>query len=121
MLLGKSELAAAAVPAMLEAGAAVLVDAHKAEIESTFSSRSTGALAASIKASSVKGDALSKFVEVSPAGKDKKGVNNATKGFVLQYGRSNMPARPWMTAANEKASDGVHKAMRHVWDGMQNG
>ena len=116
-LLQRTERAAIAVPLMLEAGAKVLVEAHKSEIEMTFSSdRSTGALAESIKSSGVEGGELGKYIEVSPTGKDKKGVSNATKGFVLQYGRSNMPARPWMTAANAKAEGDVNAAMRREWE-----
>jgi len=121
-ILKKSERATKAVPLMLIAGAEVLVKAQKSEIESMFSGdRSTGALAASIKADTVKGDMLTKYITVYPRGKDKKGVSNATKGFVQQYGRSNMPARPWMTAANEKAESEVQAAMRREWEAAQDG
>ena len=61
-----------------------------------------------------------KMVEVYPDGKDRHGVRNATKGFVLQYGRKNMPARPWFTAANTKAADAVNDEMRRVWEAKQN-
>ena len=47
-------------------------------------------------------------------------ICNAEKGFVLNYGRSNMPARPWFTAANEKAADDVVSEMRRVWEEKQN-
>ena len=60
------------------------------------------------------------MVEVYPDGKDRHGVRNATKGFVLQYGRKNMPARPWFTAANTKAADAVNAEMRRVWEAKQN-
>ncbi len=42
------------------------------------------------------------------------------KAAVLNYGRSNMPARPWFTAANEKAADDVVSEMRRVWEEKQN-
>ena len=88
---------------MLKAGGAVMQEAQRAEIRTMFRSRrSTGDLAASIVVSKIKERDNGKMVEVYPDGKDRHGVRNATKGFVLQYGRKNMPARPWFTAANEK-------------------
>lgn len=77
-------------------------------------------LLASIKVSAVKEIDGGKRVEIYPNGKDKHGVRNAEKGFVLNYGRSNMPARPWFTAANEKAADDVVSEMRRVWEEKQN-
>ena len=121
-LLRRSERAEKAVPRMLKAGAKVLVDIQKSEINSTFhSKRSTGALAESIKDTAVKGGQHEKHVYVYPQGKDEKGVKNATKGFVHQYGRKNMPARPWMTAANAKAEKPVHDAMMQEWEDTQSG
>lgn len=120
-LMQRQKAATEAVPEMLKAGAAVLVKAQQEEVKRTFTGkRSTGDLAASIKSTAVKEKQTEKFVEVYPHGKDRHGVSNATKGFVLQYGRSNMPARPWMTAANEKAADEVQGAMRNAWEGKQN-
>ena len=72
------------------------------------------------KVSAVKEIDGGKRVEIYPNGKDKHGVRNAEKGFVLNYGRSNMPARPWFTAANEKAADDVVSEMRRVWEEKQN-
>lgn len=112
--------ASASVDKMLKAGADVLVKAQQNEVKATFASdRATGALAASIQASRVKGNDSERYVEVAPTGTDAHGVSNATKGFVLQYGRSNMPARPWMSAANEKAGDAVNLAMREAWEAEQ--
>lgn len=119
-ILKREAAATAAVPAMLKAGAAVLVDAQQAEIRSTFhSGRVTGDLASSIKATSVKKSGETQKVEVYPHGKNRRGQPNATVGFVHQYGRSNMPARPWLTSANEKAAGEVQKAMRQEWEAAQ--
>lgn len=110
------------IPKMLKAGADVLVKQQQAEIRNTFNSdRSTGDLAASIKASSVKGGDDEKYIEVSPQGTNSKGERNATVGFVQQYGRSNMAARPWMTAANAKAANAVSKAMLDEWEAGRGG
>ncbi|WP_347293137.1 HK97-gp10 family putative phage morphogenesis protein [uncultured Alistipes sp.] len=121
-ILKREAAATAAVPAMLKAGAAVLVDAQQAEIRSTFQSgRVTGDLASSIKATSVKKKDSTQYVEVYPQGTNRRGERNATVGFVHQYGRSNMPARPWFTSANEKAAGEVQEAMRQEWEKQQGG
>jgi len=120
-MLRRSEAAEKAVPEMLKAGGAVAQRAQQNEIKTRFNSRrSTGALLASIKVSSVKEKDGAKLVEVAPTGKDRHGVRNAEKGFVLNYGRSNMPARPWFTAAAEKSGDEVLTEMRRVWEEKQN-
>ncbi|WP_322204502.1 HK97-gp10 family putative phage morphogenesis protein [Acutalibacter intestini] len=121
-ILKREAAATAAVPAMLKAGAAVLVDAQQAEIRSTFhSGRVTGDLASSIKATSVKKKDSTQYVEVYPQGTNRRGERNATVGFVHQYGRSNMPARPWFTSANEKAAGEVQEVMRQEWEKQQGG
>ena len=119
-ILKREAAATAAVPAMLKAGAAVLVDAQQAEIRSTFhSGRVTGDLASSIKATSVKKKDSTQYVEVYPQGTNRRGERNATVGFVHQYGRSNMPARPWFTRSNQKATPEVRDAMRKAWEEEQ--
>lgn len=120
-MLRQDAIVEEAVPEMLKAGGAVMQKAQQEEIKTRFNSRrSTGALLASIKVSAVKEIDGGKRVEIYPNGKDKHGVRNAEKGFVLNYGRSNMPARPWFTAANEKAADDVVSEMRRVWEEKQN-
>jgi len=120
--LRQSEIATKAVPKMLEAGADVLVEAQKREIDKLFgiSKRSKGELKRSIKKSKTKLTSVDATIEVTPTGKDKKGVRNAEKGFVLNFGRSNMPAQPWMDAANAKSEDKVHAEMLKVWEEMNN-
>lgn len=110
-----------AIPKMLRAGGAVLVKAQQDEIRSTFKSdRVTGDLANSIDCTDVKVTAEGQSVEVYPQGKNRRGERNATVGFVQQYGRSNMPARPWFTSSNEKAAADVQAAMRAEWEAGQN-
>jgi|O1111metagenome_2_1110795.scaffolds.fasta_scaffold65380_2 HK97 gp10 family phage protein len=120
-LLRQEAIAVAAVPEMLEAGGEVMKGAFQAETSKLNSTgRSTGALTASIKVSAVKERNGGKYIEIAPTGKDRHGVRNAEKGFVLNYGRSNMPARPWFTTANESAAGNAISAMRRVWEGKQN-
>lgn len=121
-LLRREAAAVEAVPRMLNAGADVLVRGQQEQAETMFrGDRSTGDLAKSIKKGKVSGSDTEKTIDVWPQGKDRHGVSNATKGFVQQYGRTNMAARPWMTTANEKCAGEVHEAMRGEWEAVQNG
>jgi hypothetical protein len=120
------EAAKKAVPLMIDAGVAVLIPAQQAEAAKlNISGRSRGALVKSIEADKLKGKDNEQYREVYPHGTDKShtkaGVRNAEKGFVLEYGRSNMPARPWMSTANEKAAQAVIDAEFEVWERVKNG
>lgn len=113
-LLREEQTALEAVPEMLKAGAEVLANEQKAQIEA-YNLVDKGALIRSIKADKIKGEGTGRYVEVYPHGKDKKGVRNAEKAFIAQYGRTRQPAKPWFTTANEKAAPAVHEAMMQVW------
>lgn len=121
--LRQSEIATKAVPLMLNAGADVLVEAQRKEADWLFgiSGRSKGDLKRSIKKSKVTSTSVNATITVAPEGKDSDGVRNAEKGFVLNYGRSNMPAQPWMDVANEKSKEKAHEAMLKVWEDLNNG
>lgn len=113
---GEPERAARLAPKMLEAGAAIVVEAQKREIQAQ-GLVDTGSLQKSIKATKVKNTAKDGYTTVvKPTGKDKKGVSNSYKGFIAEMGTSKLPARPWATAANEKCRDEVHDTMKKIWD-----
>lgn len=57
------------------------------------------------------------YVDVYPDGRRADGERNATVGYVLEYGRSNMPARPWMRPTLEGGSDAIGAAMAAVLGG----
>lgn len=123
------EAATKAVPLMLEAGAAVLVKAQQEEA-AAMGLKETAGFINSIKATKVKGNNTEKYIEVYPQGRakhgnDRKGdssdVRYATIGFVAQYGTSRMPARPYMTSANEKAHQKAYDAMYEVWKEVNSG
>ena len=126
----KMEAAAVkAVPVMLKKGADVLVQAQKNEAEA-MGIKETAGFINSIKATPVKGNEAERYVEVYPQGisshgnekkGDKSNVRYATIGFIAQYGTSNLPARPYMTAANEKAHKRVNDVMCEVWREANNG
>lgn len=127
--LRMEEAAVKAVPLMLEAGAAELVKAQQDEA-AAMGIKETAGFIQSIKATKVKGDDTERYIEVYPQGKakhgndrkgDKSNVRYATIGFIAQYGTTKIPARPYMTAANEKAHEKVNNAMYEVWQGVNNG
>ena len=54
------------------------------------------------------------YVDVYPTGTMKNGKKREryeTVGYVLEYGRSNMAARPWMRPAMEEGADAISEAM----------
>lgn len=54
------------------------------------------------------------YVDVYPTGTKKNGKKREryeTVGYVLEYGRSNMEARPWMRPAVEEGADAISDAM----------
>jgi hypothetical protein len=121
LILTNAEAAKIAIPKMIDAGVEVLIAAQKAEAAKlTSSGRSTGALVKSIKADKLKEVAAGAYREVYPHGTDDKGVKNAEKGFYLEYGRSNMAARPWITNARNAAADKIAEAQREVWNDVTN-
>ena len=119
-MLRRDKATMEAVPEMLKAGGEVIKNAFQAETKKLNSTgRGTGDLTASIKVSAVKERNGGKYVDIAPTGKDRHGVRNAEKGFVLNYGRSNMPARPWFTRSHQKATPEVQAAMRQAWEDEQ--
>jgi len=123
-LLKESEAAKEKAAKMLQAGARVVVQAQKDEIQAMTSGQ--GSLAKSIKETAVKSSDTGSYIEVRPTGSQphgnpKKGqtgnVKNAQVGGMLEYGvAGKMSARPWMTTANEKSKDKVHEEMRKIWE-----
>ncbi|MBR4081349.1 MAG: hypothetical protein IKK21_06155 [Clostridia bacterium] len=94
-------------PAAAMAGAKVAINA----MEGTVPVR-TGGLKGHIKAkgpyyNSVDGH----HADVFPTGKDKYGERYETIGAVQEYGRSNMPAQPWMRPAVETHGDAIGGAV----------
>lgn len=80
----------------------------------------TGALYDSIKMTPPKTARGERVVIVTPAGIDKynrrKPVRNAEKGFVLNYGRDNMPGSHWVDEGDEMAEGPAVNAMETVFD-----
>lgn len=94
-------------PAAVLAGAEVL----RQQLEASAPVR-TGGLAGSIRVGKLVKDSINGIhCDVYPDGKDPHGERYATIGSVLEYGRSNMPARPWLRPTAETAGAAVSAAM----------
>ncbi len=72
----------------------------------------TGGLKGHIKAKGPLYDSIDgHYADVYPTGKDKYGERYETIGYVQEYGRSNMPAQPWMRPAVESNSEAIGAAV----------
>lgn len=56
------------------------------------------------------------YNEVTPQGKDAKGVRNAEKAFILHYGKHNTPATYWADAADKKADSRVEQKLTEIFE-----
>lgn len=101
---------------MLEAGAAVMIDAQKQSIV-RCGLVDTGDMLNSVKATKVTRDSSGAHViDVFPQGKDRKGVRNAEKYFIAEYGKSTQPATRTFTLAMENGAEPALDAMHKVWE-----
>ena len=55
-------------------------------------------------------------IKVGCAGVDRKGVSNAMKAAVLEYGKSNQPAKPWLKPSVSKAKKACINKIQEVLD-----
>lgn len=100
---------------MLTAGADIAVDEWKKGIASAVrTDRSTGETAAHVKAAKTKRSAGSSEKEISPQGKDKRGVRYAEKAYILNYGKSGQAATHFLENAEKTAEPLITDAMQNV-------
>ncbi len=119
MLLLEAENLEKTVDEMLTAGGNILVEAQRNEVKS-LDIVDKGELIKSIKIAKITRKDSQAEAIVSPTGKDRKGIRNAEKGFIAEYGKSNIPPRPWQERANIKSENAVHEAMLSVWENNNN-
>ena len=100
--------------AILEAGAAVVVKACRASIGRNELVK-TGAMLDSVASSRVKEDRDGAYVEITLRGKDKRGVRNAEKGFILNYGSSRIKPTYWVDEARRASEGPARAAMEAAW------
>jgi hypothetical protein len=60
------------------------------------------------------GDMLS--IDIYPQGRDRKGVRNAEKAFILHYGTSRHPATRFIDDADAMSEAEAIPAMEEIWD-----
>ncbi|MBD5145641.1 MAG: hypothetical protein HDT21_07030 [Ruminococcus sp.] len=106
---------------MLYAGAEVVAEEwiHGILEATKPDGRGTGDMARSVaptKGIKKIGDVSAK--EIYPQGKDRKGVRNAEKAFILHYGKSNanQPPTRFVDAVEESAEDKAVSAMEDVFN-----
>lgn len=97
--------------AMLDAGAAAAVASWQRTID-RLGLVNTGDLRDSIAPTDYRGS----YREITAKGKDRRGVRNGQKAFVLHYGTSRIRATYWWDTAYHEAEPQVNAAMRRVWD-----
>ena len=78
--------------------------------------RDTGDMIDAIGATKPKKDDGARVVDVYPQGKDRNGVRNAEKAFVLNYGSSSIGATHWVEDAEDKAEPLAHDAAEAKYD-----
>lgn len=110
------ELTGSAADAMLMAGAEEVKKAWR-ESADLYGLRDTGDMIASIgyprRPKTVKDV---RVIDIYPQGKDRKGIRNAEKAFILHYGTNRIKARWWVDDADEVSKQTMVPAMIRVWD-----
>ena len=102
--------------AMLKAGAEKVRDAWRQAAE-MHNHRDTGDMIKSIGYASKPKDIDGvRSIDIYPQGKDKKGVRNAEKAFVLHYGTSKITGSHWVDDADRLCDGTVVEAMQQVFN-----
>ena len=73
----------------------------------------TGDMEKSVESSKLKN---ARAAEIYPRGKDRKGVRNATKAYVLHYGKTTLPGSRFVDKIEDKAAPEVYDAMGKIMD-----
>lgn len=98
---------------MLDAGAEKTVEEWKTEIEKQGHVK-TGDMRDSVGVS--KKTKKGSKREIYPQGKDKKGVRNAEKAYILHYGKSTKKGTRFVDNINTKAEASSYIAMQNVFN-----
>lgn len=113
-LSDKAKIDEAAKKAVNEAKG-VVADSMKAAIRaSEYGPRSIGSVAKSIQPTEGKVNSYGVYSVARPTGRDDKGVRNGEKAAYLEYGTSNMSARPWRSKAVSDAEPKAQKIVENV-------
>lgn len=112
------------VEKMLKAGAGVITDEWKKGIKKAVkvSGRSTGEMLESVAPSKKithKGDVS--LIVVYPQGKDRKGVKNAEKAYILHYGKSGQTGTRFVDEIESSAESKAFEAMEKILNDFTGG
>lgn len=55
-------------------------------------------------------------IDIYPQGKDRKGVRNAEKAFILNYGTKTRTASHWIDDADKASGEPVMTVMTEIWE-----
>lgn len=112
------------VPRVLEEGAEPAIKKAKSNLALRIgqgtkeASQSTGELLASLESSkpvqNYKGDWTLRVG--IPTTKDSKGVSNALKAAVIEYGKSGQPPKPWLKPSKRASKKDCMEAMKSALD-----
>ena len=110
------EAADDAADKMLLAGATVVKEAWQ-EAAEHYGHKDTGDMINSIgfPKKTKKADGV-RSIEIYPQGKDRKGVRNAEKAFVLNFGTSSIKGTRFVDRAETKSAEEVERVMRETWE-----
>ena len=112
------------VPRVLEKGAKPAIDNAKRNLALRIGqgtkgpSKSTGDLLKSIESTKPEQDGRGNWMlRVGvPKSKDSKGVSNALKAAVIEYGKSGQPPKPWLKATKSQSRKACIEAMKSELD-----
>ena len=84
----------------LEEAAPLMEKSIKQSLQNSIRDKSSGDLVKSVKVSRPKRTKTNAWiVNIGPSGTDSKGVRNALKAIILNYGKKGQAPRPWLTPA----------------------
>lgn len=111
----EGELVGETADEMLLAGAGIVREAWKYSA-AAHGHIDTGAMFDSINyAKKPKAVRNIKFIDIYPQGKDSKGVRNAEKAFVLNYGTSKKPGSHWIDDADKMCTEPIKQKFEEIW------
>lgn len=109
--------------AVLVEGAKPLFDTAKANLTNSIgkstkqSSQATGNLVNSIRTTRPFQDKSGNWgIKVGCEGTDRKGVSNAMKAAILEYGKSNQTPRPWLKPSGIKSKKACVESMQSAFN-----
>ena len=102
--------------AVLKEGVTPLYDTAKANLSASIKN-GTGDLLKSICTTKPFQDKNNDWnIKVGCEGVDRKGVSNAMKAAILEYGKSNQPAKPWLKPSVSKAKKACINKIQEALD-----